>query len=283
MIEKDDDKNYAYLAAHLTTGEALKNILDALKGQGVQAIILKGIYLASAVYEELARQPGSDIDLLVKRSDTLRVEESLNQLGWKAPNGVLSSLIENANLAAMNSLMFFNPESLVSVHLHWHIINSTWPLEGYVERIKMEDVWQAAVLADIEGVTVKGLAPEHLVIYLCYHGFTHFFSKPVYIEDIKAAVARFQRDINWEHLYVQADKWGLHWMVEYCLKYIKKPRIGKYPNVYWRYFIHENGVARKVLFLYHTLFPRRGTMAAINGLPVNKISLKHYWRRLMRS
>ena len=63
MIEKDDDKDYAYLAAHLTTGEALKNILNALRDQGVEAIILKGIYLASAVYEDLARQPGSDIDL----------------------------------------------------------------------------------------------------------------------------------------------------------------------------------------------------------------------------
>jgi len=281
MIEKDDDKNYAYLAAHLTTGEALKNILDALEGQGVQAIILKGIYLASAVYEDLGRQPGSDIDLLVKRSDALRVEHSLNQLGWKAPNGVLSSLIENAKPAAMNSLMFFNPDSLVSVHLHWHIINSTWPLESYVERIKMEEIWQAAVLAEVEGVAVRGLGPEHLVIYLCYHGFTHFFGKPVYAEDIKAAVARFKGDINWDGLYAQADKWGLRWMVEYCLKYIKNPRTGKYPDVYWLYFIHENGVRRKALFLYHTLFPRRGTMAAIISLPVNEISLKRYWRRLM--
>jgi len=282
MVEKEDDKNYACLAAHLTTADTVKNILSALKEQAIEAIILKGLYLATTVYDDLGRQPGSDIDLLVKRCDLLRAQAVLNQLGWCAPEGVLVSLINHNDASAMNSLMFFNSGSLVSVHLHWHIINSTWPLGRYVKRINMEEIWQAAPSSVLEGVSIKGLSPEHLAIYLCYHGFTHSFAKPVYVEDINAALACFETNINWDGLFAQADKWGLRWMVDYCLEYVKKPRICKYQHVYWQYFAHEPGFKGKALFLCRTFFPSRGVMAALCGLPIEAIGLKHYWKRLSR-
>ncbi len=280
MLEKNDDKNYAYLAAHLQTIRSVKDLLDALSGQGIEAIILKVLYLAIAIYPDLIRQPGSDIDLLVKRGDALKTQTILNSLGWQESSGVLSDLVNHNKPLALNSLMYFNPDSLVSLHLHWHIINTTWPLNSYVRNIDMAEIWQAASAGSLDGAPVKELNPEHLVIYLCYHGFTHNFAKPVYVDDIKNALARFKDDINWEHLYRQADKWGLRWLVDYCLKYVEKPGIGRYSKTYWHYCYQEKGLAGKILFLYRTLFPNKIIMAAVNGLPLERIGFKFYLDRL---
>jgi hypothetical protein len=280
MLEKNDDHKYAYLAAHLQTLKFAQGILGALNGQGIEVIVLKGIYLASAAYQDLSRQPGSDIDLLVKRDDALKAQNVLSSLGWREESDVLAELINFNKPLALNSLMFFNPNILVSVHLHWHIINTTWPLDRYVRNIDMAEIWQAAPVGSLDGTPIKELTPEHLVIYLCYHGFTHNFAKPVYVEDIKTALAHFKDNINWAYLYEQAQKWGLRWQVDYCLKYIEKPGPGRYSETYWHYFRQEKGINGKISFLYRTFFPRKVIMAAANGLPLSRIGFKIYLNRL---
>jgi hypothetical protein len=280
MLEKNDDGNYAYLAAHLQTLESVKDILYALNGQGIDAIILKGISLATAVYQDLNRQPGSDIDLLARRGDILNVKAVLNTLGWKEKSDVLAKLVSYNKPLALNSLMFFNPDSPVTIHLHWHIINTTWPLNRYVRNIDMTEIWQAATTSSLDGAPVKELKPEHLVIYLCYHGFNHHFAKPVYVDDIKAALARFKDNLSWKILYEQAQKWGLHWLVVYSIKYVEKPEIGLYSKAYWRFFSHEKGLIGKMLFLYRTFFPQKIIMAATNNSPLAQIGFKLYLSRL---
>jgi hypothetical protein len=280
MLEKNDDKNYAYIAAHLQTLKSVKDVLGALNEQGIEAMILKGICLALTTYQDLSRQPGSDIDLLVKRSDALKMKTILNNLGWQERSDVLSDLINYNTPLVLNSLMFFNPDSSFTIHLHWHIINTTWPLTRYVQNIDMAEIWQAALPGSLDGVPIRELKPEHLVIYLCYHGFTHNFAKPVYVEDIKAALARFKDNINWDYLYEQAQKWGLRWLVDYCIKYTEKPVIGLYSKAYWRYFSHEKGATGKILFLYRTFFPNKLVMAATNSLSIEQVGPGLYLSRL---
>ena len=279
MIEKEDDKNYASLAAHLETLESTKAILYALKERGIEAIILKGIYLALTFYKDLSRQPGSDVDLLVKRPDVLEVKSILNRLGWQERADILPDLVADYGLSGLNSLMFFNPDSLVSVHLHWHIINTTWPLGPYIKRINMDEVWRLAADGLLDGAPIKTLKPEYLLIYLCFHGFNHHFSKPVYVNDIRIVLEHFKADIDWVFLNTRAREWEMGWLVDYCMEYIKNPRIAKYDDIYWRYFTREKGLRQKILFLYRTLFPRKSQMAMINNLPIKKIKSKHYLGR----
>jgi hypothetical protein len=282
MLDKNDDKNYAYLAVHLQTLQSAKDILYALKEQGIEAIILKGIYLAVAIYEDLNRQPGSDIDLLVKRGDALKTKNVLNSLGWQERADILADLINYNQPLALNSLMFFNPKNPAVIHLHWHIINTTWPLNQYVQNIDMTGIWEAALASSLDGAPSKELKPEQLVIYLCYHGFNHHFAKPVYVDDIKAVLERFKDTIDWTYLYEQSQKWGLRWIVDYSIKYIEKPGRGLYSHAYWGLFSHEKGIAGKILFLYRTFFPQKIIMAATNGLPLAQVNFKLYLSRLLK-
>jgi hypothetical protein len=279
MLEKNDDKNYGYVAAHLTTLDRIKSILMGLKEEGIEAMLLKGLYLAVKIYDDLGRPPGSDIDLLVRRRDALKAQDVLNRLGWRAGDDVLPGLLSSGSVSPLNSLMFFGRNDFLSVHLHWHVINSSWPLNSYVEKISMEDVWAEAREGVFEGVTLKELRPEHLVIYLCHHGFNHFFSKPVYAQDVKVALDHFDGHIDWDCLYAQAQNWGMRWIVDDCMKFIKGERPGGYDDIYWRYVRHESGLRRKAMFLGRTLFPQRKVLAVLYGLPPAKIGFGYYFRR----
>jgi hypothetical protein len=283
MIEKNDDKKYAYLAAHLQTLELTKALLCSLKEQAVEAIVLKGIYLAVKFYNDLGRQPGSDVDILVKRGDVFKAKAVLNDLGWLEASDVLADLFADYGQSGINSLMFFSRESAVSIHLHWHIINTSWPLGSYVKRIDMQELWDSAVSGALDGAAVKELRPEHLLIYLCWHGFGHCFAKPVYSEDIKVALEYFNKSLDRDYLRATAEKWGVSWIVDYCVEFIKNPGIGRYDEIFWRFLVHENGLRQKCLFLYRWLFPRKSQIAMVNDLPTGAIGFKHYFQRIFEA
>jgi hypothetical protein len=281
MLEKNDDKNYAYLAAHIKTVESAKTILYALNEQHIDAMILKGIYLATFVYSDFARQPGSDIDLLVRIEDAMNVKNILNKLGWHERNNLLPDLLDDYGKIGTNSLMFFSIDHPISIHLHWHVINGTWPLMTYVNCIDMGEIWANIKTVNLDDMPIKTLKPEHLIIYLCFHGFTHHFVKPVYATDIQMALNYFKNNIDWGYLHAQAKKWNMDWMVGYCLEYIKNPRIGRYSNSYWRCFTHEKGIIRKISFLYQTIFPRKTLIAQNLFLTKSQIKPIHYVNRII--
>jgi len=280
MIEKNDDKKYAYLAAHLLTLEIVKALLGAFKERAVETIVLKGVHLALKFYKDLGRQPGSDVDILVKRGDVFKAKAALNSLGWQEAADILADLSADHGRSGINSRMFFLQGSEVSIHLHWHIINTTWPLGSYVKRIDMDEIWGSAVYGSLDGAAVRELKPEHQLIYLCWHGFIHCFAKPVYAQDIKAALGYYKGSLDQDYLSALAEKWGLSWIVDYCLEFIKSPGSGRYDETFWRFLDHEKGAGRKCLFLYRWLFPRKSQIAMVNDLPISKIGLKHYFQRI---
>jgi hypothetical protein len=281
MIEKTDDKNYAFLAAHLRTLESAKSVLYVFKEKGIDAIVLKGLYLALKIYKDLRRQPGSDIDLLVKHQDIFRAKEVLNGLGWRERADILSDLSGDYGKSGTNSLMFFSQDGSVSIHLHWHLINGSWPMGNYVKRVDMDEIWREAVDGDLDGAPVKELKPEHLLIHLCWHGLNHFYAKPVYSEDIKVAWEYFGPTLDQDYLRAIAQRWGLSWILDYGLTYARSPHIGRYRSVFWTCLVHEKGVRSRGLFLWRAIFPLKSQLAMVNDLPIGKIGPQHYFLRIV--
>src|SRR5450759_4325761 len=60
----------------------LGKVLGRLRQYGIPVIALKGTHLAVAVYRNIALRPMGDIDLLVKQTDLLRVQEILVEQGY---------------------------------------------------------------------------------------------------------------------------------------------------------------------------------------------------------
>jgi len=280
MLEKIDNQNYSYIPGHLQTITSLKTILTTINKEKIPTIVLKGIYLASKVYKDLGRQPGSDIDLLINIDDVLKVKNILNNIGWHENTDILKDLLKFYKKSGLNSIMFFHQEQ-IPVHLHWHIINSTWPLTRYTKTIDPVSLWENAIQEEIDTVPFKVLSHEHQIIYLCIHAFTHYFDKPVYIKDIQTTIDSFQDKVDWEYLYKQAKEWEVGWLVDHAINQIKQPTKNSYFSCYRKYLIHEENILKQTIFILQTIFPPKIIIAQNLGIPQSKVTPIHYLSRIM--
>ena len=67
------------------TQQQLAEALGAFRDAGIPTIVLKGAYVAEAVYKNIALRPMSDVDILVKKKDLPAVEKILLKLGYDPP------------------------------------------------------------------------------------------------------------------------------------------------------------------------------------------------------
>jgi len=61
----------------------LDDALAALRGDGIEPIVLKGAALVNTLYPALAARPMGDVDLLVEEGERERVAAVLARLGWR--------------------------------------------------------------------------------------------------------------------------------------------------------------------------------------------------------
>jgi len=116
------------LYAHLST------LLDALSAESIDVVVLKGAFLAQAVYPDAALRAMSDADLLVRDHELERAARVLQALGWR----------QGAPLAeGGHQLSTFELEG-VQVELHWSIEDDAGPFA-----IDVAGLWERAVPARI--------------------------------------------------------------------------------------------------------------------------------------
>ena len=60
----------------------LRRLLSALKPEGIPLILLKGIFLAEAVYGDMGLREMSDIDVLARPADLARIAGILTGMGY---------------------------------------------------------------------------------------------------------------------------------------------------------------------------------------------------------
>jgi hypothetical protein len=292
--------------------EELGKLLETFRNAGLQVIILKGAALAEKIYGNLALRPMTDVDLLVKKKDLLRLDEQLKILGYKPTDISLEDIdFYSTYLTTLDyrSLASNSP----SFHIHWHFVNSTIPNESYIKHIKIEDIWRDAEKTKIADKETLMMAPHHLLIHLSEHALrvTHSLSKLSFFCDIDEAVNYYQERLDWQKLVKESLKFNLNRMVYPSLYFTAKFLETKIPeNVLWKlkperfslgerifmnlisnnkrfpglsYLVHlamNNGFLRKINFLEKTLFPPPQIMAQRSYIPRSKFSYMHYIQRI---
>lgn len=176
-------------------------LIKALKQYETPVILLKGIYLAHAVYGDRALRPMVDVDILVNWQDLATVENTLHTLGFRL------SEWRNREWCLRNHyhLAFVHPELDFTVEVHWHIQRPEAP---YV--VEIDELWGHAQPVTIAGVRLLALSNEHLVLHQCLHIAKHAFRigpRPVY--DLVATLLRYQSQIDWYQVQFLAERWRL--------------------------------------------------------------------------
>jgi hypothetical protein len=177
----------------------LHNLLDELNRRDIPVILLKGIYLADAVYEEIGVRPMGDIDLLCHPKDLNQIAAVLETQGYKA----LSPIIMENLLRTSKHLPRIVKKGGTNYEIHWDIVSADRPY-----RIDIDEFWKSSVSVTVMGHdAARAFCPEDLIQHLCVHiSYQHQFNfglRPFC--DIAHSIRHFRNEIDWAKL-VQRSK-----------------------------------------------------------------------------
>ncbi len=192
-------------AAYLRTG--LENLrlfarlgaaLRSLAAEGIDAIVLKGAFLAELVYGNPALRSMGDADVLVRRGDLDRVTRLLRDQGWRQSSG-------DAQIAGHQLPTFVLDRALLEIH--WAIEDDGSPFD-----IDTDGLWRRASKVRVAGVPALALAPEDLLLHLCVHasyshGWLQFSGGLRPLCDIALTVRHYAGRFDWEAFVYRADTW----------------------------------------------------------------------------
>jgi hypothetical protein len=189
----------------------LQTVLQLLRGSGIKVVVLKGAYLAEAVYGDLALRPMADVDLLVPRADLARAGAVLLGMGGArlkrhdeaepAPGAHREDVKPNREMKRHAHPILVHG---LAVELHWTIVSPTGPF-----RIDADGLWDRARPAMIAGVEVLSLSPEDLLLHLCLHFCYQDGCKGLrYLCDVAETIHRFRDEMNWLRVADLAREWG---------------------------------------------------------------------------
>ena len=290
----------------------LGKVLEEFNKTGPAVLVLKGAALAEAVYKNLAFRPMLDVDLLVKKEDLAVLDEKLKALGyWPSDRAVEDIDLSSTYLTTLDYRS--SSDNSLSLHIHWHFVNSTVPNDSLVENIKMENIWRDAIEARIADVETLVMAPHHLLIHLSEHALRvrHSLSKLSFLCDIHEVVNSYKEQLDWSRLINESLEFNLNRMVYISLYFASEFLATKIPkevlsrlrpvrfslgerifmnsvlnNRHFTglsYFVHlamNKGLYKKSKFVGRTFFPPRQIMAQRSFIPLSNLSCAHYFQRI---
>lgn len=311
----EEMESYYYLVAVRNTllYQKLADILASFNKAGIEVMLLKGAALAANVYGNVALRPMADVDLLVKKENLSCVDATLKNIGYSS----IDRSVEEIKPRLVSYLTTFDYQNSAqdspSLHIHYHFVNSTIPTHSYIDKIKIEKIWQEAGQVEILGVKTLVMAPHQLLIHLAEHSLrvTHSFSRLSYFCDINEAINFYRKRLDWNRLVNQSFEFNLNRMVYFSLYFtakflntaipeeilyaLKPPRFGWEEKIFvWlvardkrfpglSYLLHlamNKGLLEKGRFILRTLFPPRQILAQRHYIQESKLNYFYYLDRI---
>jgi hypothetical protein len=179
----------------------LRHLLSSLKTEGIPLILLKGIYLADAVYENMGLREMHDIDVLARPTDLERITGIITAMGYKPVKVVCADTI----IQSQQHLSPMVKKGYASFEIHWNITSP-----GIYYSIDPEDLWKRAKPVHIAGHDALALSSEDMLLHLCFHtSYQHQFAfglRPFC--DIAETIAHAGPVLDWQITLERAARWG---------------------------------------------------------------------------
>jgi len=180
------------------TGELVK-LLELLKANRIEAIPFKGPTLALAAYGDISLRQFADLDLLVRKSEFLRIKELLEAGGFDSH--LKLGPRQEAALLRFDCAWNFVNQNGVMIDIHWDLVERHFGI-----RFDVAGLWQRLQPVTMGGKEFQTLANEDLLLVLCLHGFTHTWERLGWIADVAGLLEREQ--IDWSLLMQNAEAQG---------------------------------------------------------------------------
>ena len=177
-----------------------RTVLQHLRAAGIAVIVLKGAYLAQAVYRDPALRLMSDVDLLVKAADVDRARDLFHALGY-TPAAIKTGAPET-----LHHDQYVHPSHPVEFELHWALVSHGDPF-----RIDLDGLWERAVAVSLAGIPVCTLSAVDTVVHLCLHmTFQHVFDRFGLrcLCDLQRVIQNCGAGLDWDAVCGRAEQWG---------------------------------------------------------------------------
>lgn len=189
---------------------------------GIRTIALKGIVLAAEFYDSPGLRPMSDIDLLVDQHELAAATAALDAAGWTFED---ESLRGDHVAAAFQPAITMRSPATGSGQGQSHVQGVELDLHGrlFSKRFNADalaDMWRdAQPLAGYD--PLLRLGDTDMLLHICAHGARFNTVPPVrWIPDAMIVIAR--GNVDWDHLAVQAARWGLSYPLGICLDHLAR-------------------------------------------------------------
>jgi hypothetical protein len=178
----------------------LARILRQFDHHGIQVLSHKGAALGQLLYGEAAMRQFGDLDFLVKTADVPRARSALNELGY-VPRLQLSPRQETEYLRSGYEYVFGLNAERNLVEVQWQILPRFYSIN-----FEMEALFARSIDLDLDGLRLRTLGREDLVLVLCVHAAKHEWAQLGMVRDI-ANLACF--DLDWDWIYAEARRLGI--------------------------------------------------------------------------
>lgn len=294
--------------------EEVSSIIREIQGAGIRIILLKGIVLAESVYKNIALRPIGDIDILIRNDDYSATKKALSAIDYYPIDSTNPDLTPEVT-PFLNTYDFRKKDSQdrLSLHLHWHLVNSSVPSYAYIYKIDMDRIWKETQKISINGIETLTLSLHHQLIYLSEHGFRnlHSFARLIQLCDIAWFIERYKSAINYDLLILDAERFNLNRFLFSALVLVKeyfglgiapevmdrlKPhKMGWGERVFMKfsldnyrlqglsYLVHlsmNHGLIKKSKFIFDTFFPPSYFVAQRKFAPEKKTGIREYIERI---
>lgn len=264
-----------FKANHLRNRLALQCFFSAeaaLVEAGIPALLLKGLALATTVYEHLAARQFGDVDLLIPEKRVAQARAIVEHLDYRPlypPNMLLDLNVqqltpnqERVYSAYYHELTLQSPDALFQLDMHWGLVPRHLP-------IILDDkvIWQDARRTTGNGRAVATLSAEHQIIHTCIHAAKDRWHKLKWVVDLDRIVRAGSRpggeqlcgaQLDWERLAWHAKAWRSRRMVSTGLGLAKRLLETPIPESASRLLVHdasETDLSAVIKILLHPEIP----------------------------
>ncbi len=254
--------------------KTLKDVLQLLVKEGIEAIPLKGPVLAQLLYGDLGQKHMWDLDLLVLNGDILRAVDVLKGAGFTPhiPSGDLKPQQWRYYFRHQYDVAMKDSEFRIVVELHAGI---AYP--GFLnpkEKNLLNDIQEV----EIAGFQLPFLSNESTFLYLAIHGTHHLYFRLFWLRDFAMALERWELDHRF--IFDQAKLLGVERMLGVSLSLAHSYFGVKPPEVWHKYLNDQSSLMKQLENRCHKVIGHPKFLSRRNRLNVLifTMTLKPGWR-----
>jgi len=192
-------------------GKILRNLHD----NGIDVIVLKGLYLVESIYESIGLRTFVDLDIMVRKADIPDSLKIMQNLGYSVstyfdPTFILPDIKHIPPLFA---------EKMPIVEIHWGILEEDEPFT-----IDLDGLWQRAVPVNSAGESVFALSIEDTLLHLCLHfTYQHRLRAGIkFLYDIAYLIDARGHEIDWQKVLEISGSWGANRVMWMAFKLLER-------------------------------------------------------------